>query len=55
MPRVEGGETTYDATPEQVAEYALWCAQRGVKLIGLCCGGTPRHIEAIANALAKAR
>jgi 5-methyltetrahydrofolate--homocysteine methyltransferase len=55
MPRVEGGETTYDATPEQVAEYALWCAQRGVKLIGLCCGGTPRHIEAIANTLAKAR
>ena len=53
-PRVEGGETTYDATLEQVAEYALWCAQRGVKLIGLCCGGTPRHIEAIANALAKA-
>jgi len=53
-PRVEGGETTYDATPEQVAEYALWCAQRGVKLIGLCCGGTPRHIEAIANALARA-
>ena len=54
MPRVEGGETTYDATPEQVAEYALWCAQRGMKLIGLCCGGTPRHIEAIANALTKA-
>jgi 5-methyltetrahydrofolate--homocysteine methyltransferase len=53
-PRVEGGETTYDATPEQVAEYALWCAQRGMKLIGLCCGGTPRHIEAIANALTKA-
>jgi 5-methyltetrahydrofolate--homocysteine methyltransferase len=53
-PRVEDGETIYDATPEQVAEYALWCAQRGVKLIGLCCGGTPRHIEAIANALAKA-
>jgi 5-methyltetrahydrofolate--homocysteine methyltransferase len=55
MPRVEGGETTYDATLEQVTEYALWCAQRGVKLIGLCCGGTPRHIEAIANALTKAR
>lgn len=54
-PRVEDGETTYDATPEQAAEYALWCAQRGVKLIGLCCGGTPRHIEAIAEALAKAR
>lgn len=53
-PRLEGGETTYDATPEQAAEYALWCAQRGVKLIGLCCGGTPRHIEAMANALAGA-
>jgi 5-methyltetrahydrofolate--homocysteine methyltransferase len=52
-PRLEGDETVYDATLEQVVEYALWCAQRGVKLIGLCCGGMPRHVEAMANALAR--
>jgi len=55
VPRLEGGQTTYDATPELMAEYATWCAQKRVKLIGVCCGGTPRHIEAIANALAKAQ
>jgi 5-methyltetrahydrofolate--homocysteine methyltransferase len=52
-PRLADGRTTYDATPELMAEYATWCAQKRVKLIGVCCGGTPRHIEAIANALAK--
>lgn len=52
-PRVVEGRTEYDASPEQAAEYALWCARKGVRLIGVCCGGAPRHIEAIANALAK--
>lgn len=50
-PKMVEGKVSYDATPEQAAEYALWCADCGVKLIGLCCGSRPDHIEAIANAL----
>lgn len=52
VPRMEAGQTVYDGTAERAAEYALWCARRGVRLIGICCGGGPEHIEAIASALA---
>jgi methionine synthase I (cobalamin-dependent) len=52
-PRIEGGQTLYEASPDKMAEYALWCARNGVHIIGACCGGTPRHIEAIAAALAR--
>jgi 5-methyltetrahydrofolate--homocysteine methyltransferase len=53
VPRMEAGQTVYDATAEEAAEYALWCAGRGVKLIGVCCGGGPESVEAIASALAR--
>ena len=52
IPRLEGTEVVYDATPERMADYALWCAENGVGIIGGCCGSTPRHIEAMARALA---
>ncbi len=51
IPVTVGGETVYDGTPERMADYAQWAAGIGVKLIGVCCGGTPEHIEAIARAL----
>jgi 5-methyltetrahydrofolate--homocysteine methyltransferase len=53
VPRMEAGQTVYDGTPERAAEYALWCADRGVALIGICCGGGPEHVEAMASALAR--
>jgi 5-methyltetrahydrofolate--homocysteine methyltransferase len=54
IPRMEGGQVVYDATPERMAAYALWCAENGVRIIGGCCGSTPRHIEAMARALERA-
>ncbi len=53
IPRTEGKEVVYDGTPEKMAEYAVWVAGIGVKLIGACCGSTPAHIAAMASALAK--
>ena len=55
VPTFSEGMTVYEGTPEGMAEYAVWVAGIGVKLIGTCCGGGPEHIEAIANALAKLR
>lgn len=55
LPRVEGAQTVFDGTPERMAEYAVWCADQGVALIGGCCGSTPAHIEAIADALVRSR
>jgi 5-methyltetrahydrofolate--homocysteine methyltransferase len=45
--------TGYDETPEQTAAYLLDFAKSGfVNIAGGCCGTTPAHIRAIAEALA---
>jgi 5-methyltetrahydrofolate--homocysteine methyltransferase len=45
--------TGYDETPEQTAAYLLDFAKSGfINIAGGCCGTTPAHIEAIAQALA---
>jgi 5-methyltetrahydrofolate--homocysteine methyltransferase len=54
-PKIEGGRTVYEASPASMAEYAVWCARNGVHIVGGCCGSEPRHIEAIAKALAGLR
>jgi 5-methyltetrahydrofolate--homocysteine methyltransferase len=50
-PRFVSGKTTYDAEPATMAEYALKARDTGAKIIGACCGSTPEHIQAMANAL----
>lgn len=52
-PKIEGGRTVYEASPASMADYAVWCARNGVRIVGACCGSEPRHIEAIAKALAR--
>ncbi|HLF39494.1 MAG TPA: methionine synthase, partial [Burkholderiales bacterium] len=45
--------TGYDETPEQTAAYLLDFAKSGfVNIAGGCCGTTPAHIRAIAEAIA---
>nr|WP_290666591.1 homocysteine S-methyltransferase family protein [Ardenticatena sp.] len=39
------------ATPAEMAAHARRVAARGARLIGGCCGTTPAHIAAMANAL----
>ena len=51
MPRVENGRTVYDVTPEQFARTEAALAREGVRLLGGCCGTTPAHIRALAEAL----
>jgi homocysteine S-methyltransferase len=41
----------YVATPDYFADYSLRFALAGVRLIGGCCGTTPRHIAAMRKAL----
>ncbi|AWI79492.1 methionine synthase [Parazoarcus communis] len=46
--------TGYDETPEQLATAVVEWAQSGlVNILGGCCGTTPAHIAAIAQAVAK--
>jgi 5-methyltetrahydrofolate--homocysteine methyltransferase len=51
MPRLEGDRQVYDATPEIMAEHALRVRDLGARIIGACCGSTPDHIRAMAEAL----
>src|SRR6185437_9914630 len=41
----------YVSTPTYFADYAQRFAQAGVRIIGGCCGTTPRHIAAMRVAL----
>ena len=51
LPKIVEGRTTYDSTPQEMAEFALKSAQLGVNIIGACCGSTPEHIRAMAGAI----
>lgn len=50
-PRLVEGKPVYDATPAVMAEHAVRVRALGAKLIGGCCGTTPQHIRAMADAL----
>jgi len=52
IPQVVGDEVVYNGSPEVMAAYAQAVHQAGAQLIGGCCGNTPAHVEAMANALA---
>lgn len=51
LPGIVDGRYTYLATPEYFADMALKFAAAGARIIGGCCGTTPEHIAAIAQAL----
>ncbi|EJL41267.1 bifunctional homocysteine S-methyltransferase/5,10-methylenetetrahydrofolate reductase [Brevibacillus agri] len=46
------GEYAFKSSPEYFAESALRLRDQGVRLIGGCCGTTPAHVKAMADALA---
>lgn len=51
LPRVENGETVYDVSPAEFAAVMRRAAASGVRVLGGCCGTTPAHIRALADAL----
>jgi methionine synthase I (cobalamin-dependent) len=51
VPHLVDGVTTYGATPQHMAEYALQALEEGAQIIGACCGSTPAHVRAMAEAL----
>jgi len=51
LPRMQEGATHYDVTPQQMAEFALSAVGDGARVVGGCCGSTPEHIQAIAQAV----
>ncbi len=51
LPHLVEGETVFDVTPAQMAEYAVKYVALGAKVVGGCCGNLPGHIAAIAQAV----
>ena len=49
------GRFQYYSTPEYFADYTRRFAEAGVRLIGGCCGTTPRHTAAMRQALDELR
>ena len=50
-PRDIEGRTIYLSSPEYMASYARRFIQKGVRLVGGCCGTTPAHIRHIKDAV----
>ncbi|MFV1949276.1 MAG: betaine--homocysteine S-methyltransferase [Anaerolineales bacterium] len=53
LPKMVGTEIVYDGSPEVMAAYIIKVWKEGARLIGGCCGSTPEHIRAMAEALAE--
>lgn len=52
LPELIDGNTVYLTAPEEFARVGAQLIDLGVNLIGGCCGTTPKHIEALARAVA---
>lgn len=50
-PRIVDGRFLYLSSPEYHAEYAGRYIKAGASIVGGCCGTTPAHVKAMANAV----
>ncbi len=53
LPNIIRGDTIFNILPEEFAVYGAKFKEKGVKVIGGCCGTTDRHIESLVKALKK--
>ena len=52
LPMMEGGQAVYKLTPEDLARHHdRFVSEFGVAMAGGCCGTTPAHIQAVAEAV----
>lgn len=51
MPCVHEGKTCYDSTPGEFAKEMKEIASLGARIVGGCCGTTPKHIEMLTATL----
>lgn len=51
IPRVSGDQVIYSGTPALMQDYARLARDAGARIIGGCCGTSPRHLAAMREAL----
>jgi 5-methyltetrahydrofolate--homocysteine methyltransferase len=49
LPKFINGESVYDLSPKEMADYVEKLVDAGANLIGGCCGTTPEHIKQICK------
>ncbi|MBR5439370.1 MAG: homocysteine S-methyltransferase family protein [Clostridia bacterium] len=49
LPRVVDGKTVYDVTTKEFAYDVCTLINKGVRIVGGCCGTTPEHIRELVN------
>jgi methionine synthase I (cobalamin-dependent) len=52
QPVLVGMAVSYETTPEMMADFARRFREAGANVIGACCGSTPPHLRAMAEAVA---
>lgn len=50
LPRSENGKTVYDVDPDRFKDAMIPIAKAGARILGGCCGTTPKHIGATVKA-----
>jgi 5-methyltetrahydrofolate--homocysteine methyltransferase len=55
LPELEDGRAVYRGSPGEMAEYARRFVGAGARIVGGCCGSTPAHLRAMAEALGLGR
>lgn len=53
LPRVENGKTVYDLSASDFATTSAALVERGVRVVGGCCGTTPEYIAELVRATEK--
>lgn len=51
LPELEDDKTVYKMTPQEFADAAVALVNAGASIVGGCCGTTPEHIKALADAV----
>ncbi len=49
LPHLENGRTVFDVEPAAFAENMACLAEKGLRVMGGCCGTTPAHIAALSE------
>lgn len=53
LPEVVDGKTQFNVSPEEFADYAERFIEKGVSVIGGCCGTTDKHIKLLTERIGK--
>jgi methionine synthase I (cobalamin-dependent) len=51
VPKIVGDAVVYGSDPADLAAHAQRYVEQGVRIVGGCCGSTPAHVKAIADAV----